>query len=241
MKYIKCNECLKEWYVKNTEIDGVTTCPFCSRRIREKKTISEMDTLGKVIYKALLDRGMDMLVSPRRLVGYLSDMAPDLKREVKIFSKTFDENYLKQYRDAFQMDLKDAEIVIKQLRYQFISEEGLSETWADMLCENCLEAIRYSKGEGLPEIIFAEIIDVGELIASIESYYHHISQIEEVITKLELEAHQRKDYIKKLENEIERLESERRRLKEDYIRKLESDTKKEDYSIFSSLIKRYHI
>ena len=37
-----------------------------------------------------------------------------------------------------------------------MEEEGIAETWADFLCDECFKAIKYYKGE-LPENTFIEI------------------------------------------------------------------------------------
>lgn len=100
-----------------------------------------------------------MLASVGKISGFLYDVVPELKKEIKIFTKTFDEEYLALYRDSFSQDLKSVELTMNKLRQFFIEEEGLSEIWADILCENCYQAVMYYHGEGLPEIMLAEISD----------------------------------------------------------------------------------
>ena len=159
MKQIKCKSCGKIWYLDNGEENYLKVCPFCESAVKEKQKIESTKNLGEAIYYALSERGIDMLSSVGKISGFLYDMVPELKKEIKIFTKTFDEEYLTLYRDAFAQDLKSVEITMNKLRRIFIDEEGLSEIWADMLCENCYQAVMYYQGEGLPEIMLAEISD----------------------------------------------------------------------------------
>lgn len=94
-----------------------------------------------------------------KISGYLLDLIPDLKK-VRIFTKTFDDDYIALYRSAFGQNENDILVTINKLKSLFIEEEGLSEVWADMLCENCQIAISYYKGRGLSDVLFAEIDDI---------------------------------------------------------------------------------
>ena len=160
MKQLKCLCCNKIWYVDDTELDSVNTCPFCSTLIRHRGSIGDIDTLGKALYKAISTEGLDLLMNSGKISGFLLDLIPDLKKEVRIFTKTFDDDYIALYRSAFDQDGKDISVTINKLKSLFIEEEGLSEVWADMLCENCQIAISYYKGECLPDVLSVEIDDI---------------------------------------------------------------------------------
>lgn len=160
MKQLKCLKCSKIWYVDDVELNSVNTCPFCSSPIRCKGTIGNIDTLGKAIYQAISTGGLDLLTSSERISGYLLDLLPDQKKEIRIFTKTFDDDYLTMYRNAFEQTENDIEVTMNKLRSVFVEEEGLSDTWANMLCENCQMAISYYQGQGLPDVLFCQIQDV---------------------------------------------------------------------------------
>lgn len=136
MKQLKCLRCNKIWYVDDPESDSVNTCSFCSTLIRHRDSIGNIDTLGKALYKAISIEGLDLLMSTGKISGYLLDLIPDLKK-VRIFTKTFDDDYIALYRSAFGQNENDILVTINKLKSLFIEEEGLSEVWADMLCENC--------------------------------------------------------------------------------------------------------
>lgn len=159
MKKIKCKSCGKKWYLDNGEENYLKVCPFCEKPLKEKQKLDDKKDLGTAIYYALSERGIDMLASVGKISGFLYDSVPELKKEIKIFAKTFDEDYLAQYRDTFNQDIRSVELTLSKLREIFIEEEGLSEAWADMLCANCYQAVMYYRGDGLPEIMIAEVSD----------------------------------------------------------------------------------
>lgn len=160
MKKIRCRTCDKKWYVDSGEEKFLSNCPFCGDPVREKGTLEDIDTLGKAIYRAVSDRGIEILENKGRISGYLFDIIPDMKREVRIFSKTFDDRYLTLYRESFGQDTDTIKLTMNRLKRMFVEDEGLSDLWAGMICENCLQAVMYYKGDGLPEVMIAEITDV---------------------------------------------------------------------------------
>ena len=160
MKQLKCLKCGKIWYVDDAKLNFVNTCPFCSSQIRFKGTIGTIDTLGKAIYQAISTGGLDLLTSNERISGYLLDLLPDQKKEIRIFTKTFDDDYLSMYRNAFEQTENDIEATMNKLKSVFIEEEGLSDIWANMLCENCQMAIAYYQGRGITDVLSAEIGEI---------------------------------------------------------------------------------
>lgn len=153
---------MQKWYVDNGEENFVMTCPFCSSSAREKQSITEIDTLAKAIFKAVSEHGIEMLTSSGRISGYLFDMVPGLKKEIRIFSKAFNSNYIALYREAFDLNIDTVKLVMKKLKTFFVEEDGLSDYWADLLCENCFQAIIYFKGKGLPEKLFIEVSEIDD-------------------------------------------------------------------------------
>lgn len=159
MKQLKCLHCNKIWYVDDMELRDVNTCPFCSNTIRHKGSVGDIDTLGKALYSAVSAEGPELLMNSEKISGYLLDLIPNLKKEVRIFSRTFNDDYIALYRSAFCQDERDSTITIKKIKNLLIEDEGLSETWADMICNSCQEAVSYYKGKGLTDILDAEIIN----------------------------------------------------------------------------------
>ncbi len=143
MKKLKCEVCSKEWYVEDSKMDEFNTCPFCEISIQEKIVISEFNSLDKAIYSAIMSRGIEILQHPQQLLGYLMDIEPKLKKEIRIFSKIFNEEYMIYVKDIFEKKGKDMEAAIEKLRYLLIENEGLSEKWVDMICGSLFGAVSY--------------------------------------------------------------------------------------------------
>ncbi|MGM9773078.1 MAG: hypothetical protein ACI3YU_10620 [Segatella copri] len=155
MQKIVCNQCGGKWYVDNADITQMKCCLYCQKPLRQKKEITTLDTLDKVIFKAVSSLGMDALSQPRQLAGYMMDIAPEFKRELRILTRTLSDEYYTIVRDAFTKDIASAELLISKLRTLLIEDDGLSESWADVLCNSYMGAIRYFHGIGLEETLLA--------------------------------------------------------------------------------------
>lgn len=160
MKKLRCKLCNATWYIEEEMFDKQNVCPCCAKELREKVDIVEFDSLDKAIYGVITKAGINILQNPRQLLGYLLDIAPELKKEIRIFSKAYNEEYLMYVRDVFEKEISEAELVLYKLRHIFIEEEGLSENWADMLCAGIWGAVKYTKGIGISTITFAEIEEI---------------------------------------------------------------------------------
>lgn len=159
MKRIKCNSCAGIWMIENADLEKLTVCPYCGVSIRGELEFSEYDSLEKAIYGAISKMGKTVLLNPRQLSGFMLDTAPGLKKEIRIFSKAVNDDYVGYIRDAFEESVEAAEKTINKLHHLFVEEEGLSDNWADMLCSGLYGAILYSKGIGKTRIINVEISD----------------------------------------------------------------------------------
>ena len=132
-------------------------CLCCQKLLRQKKEITTLDTLDKVIFKAFSSLGMDALSQPRQLAGYMIDIAPEFKKELRILTRALSDEYYTIVRDAFTKDMASAELLISKLRTLLIEDDGLSESWADILCNSYMGAIRYFHGIGLEETLLASV------------------------------------------------------------------------------------
>lgn len=145
--------------VEDTDLEKQRVCPYCTASIQEKMEFSEYDSLAKVIYGAVLKMGKNVLQNPRRLSGFMMDTAPALKKEIRIFSKTMNESYVGSIKNALEQEVEAAEVTINKLHHVFVEEDGLSDSWADMLCTELYDAILYIKGIGTTRTINVIIKD----------------------------------------------------------------------------------
>lgn len=159
MKQIRCETCSGKWFVADDDLDRQRVCPYCCSSIHGAVEFSEYDSLDKAIYGAVTRMGKDIIQNPRQLSGFMLDMAPMLKREISFFSKTITDDYVVHIKNAFDAETDSLDSVINKLHHLFVEEEGLSESWADMLCTGLHGAILYYRGIGTTRIINAEVCD----------------------------------------------------------------------------------
>ncbi|MEE0913157.1 MAG: tetratricopeptide repeat protein [Ruminococcus sp.] len=157
MKKLTCKQCNEHWYVDDESVTKQKRCPYCEAELRKKGQMS-LDTFAKTLYYITEKYGVDILYNSAKLLGYLMDIAPNYKKEIKIFKKsiTVENTYLLQ--KLFNDNYSDKKDIIVKLRYLLIEEEGLSEQWADMICDSVYQVYIYRE-KGLPEVLYVSIID----------------------------------------------------------------------------------
>lgn len=159
MKRFKCDVCSGIWIVEDTDMEKQKVCPFCASSIQETIEFSAYDSLDKVIYKAVIKKGKDILRNPKQLFGFIMDTAPNLKKETRILSKIVSDNYMEYIRDAFEQKIDVVETTMNKIHNLFVKEEGLSNDWADILCRGFYGAIQYINGVGTTKHINVKIDD----------------------------------------------------------------------------------
>ena len=190
MKRIKCDSCAGKWMIENADLEKLTVCPYCGVSIQGEVEFSEYDTLDKAIYAAISKLGKAVLLNPKQLSGFMMDMAPGLKKEIRIFSKTVNEDYVGHIKSAFEENVEAAEVTINKLHHLFVEEEGLSDNWADMLCAGLYGAILYTKGIGTTRIINAEISDYTDTTDTRDRQEKIEQGASEIIAKNDMSAYQ---------------------------------------------------
>lgn len=169
MKRLKCKYCAEEWYIKKDVVDRCNACPFCLKVLREKTVVKDMDSLDKVIYFAITDKGLDLFSNAPQLCGYFLDIAPNLKKEIHVFSRVFNSDYLRKLKNIFEQEIDEIVREIEKLKILFVEDEGVAENWANMLCDSCLNAAKYLNGLNMLEIVNAEIMDADDIFTNTSS------------------------------------------------------------------------
>lgn len=154
MKTIRCQACNHSLDVANDVYDQLKICPFCMAPLQEARKPGTYTDLGAAINAAVQHIGKEVLTNPRQLSGFLSDTAPTMTREIRIFSRTFANsysNYTTYLVQAFELEPADALLHIKKLRHLLIMEEGLSDQFADIICNAIYSASLYNRNLTPPE------------------------------------------------------------------------------------------
>ena len=159
MKKIRCQLCDGTWIVEKEDLEKQKICPYCGTSVQRKVKFETYDSLDKAIYGAILKMEKGVLQNLRQLSGFMLDTAPDLKKEIRIFSKTVTDDYASYIRTMFNQNIAEAEMTTRKLKQLFVEEEGLSESWADMICDGLYGTLLYYKGIGCTRLINVDVID----------------------------------------------------------------------------------
>lgn len=144
-KKLTCTLCRHIWYVAAGDMEQLNNCPFCGNTIRGSIEFDSFDTLDKAMLCAIQKQGTDVFLSPRKLTGYMLDLAPLLQAEIRIFSRVITDEYSRNFYEAFSCSEDGAAATINKVRYALTEREGLSENWADKICGSVLLCVKQLK------------------------------------------------------------------------------------------------
>ena len=116
MKKIRCQLCEGAWIVEDDDLDKQKVCPYCETAIQGKVEFDTYDSLDKAIYGAVTKMGNGVFQNLRQLSGFILDTAPNLKKEIRIFSKTVTDDYATYIRTLFDQDMDEAEMTVRKLK-----------------------------------------------------------------------------------------------------------------------------
>ena len=144
-KDLICKSCNNKWYVDEELLKQVKLCPFCATEYIHEKEKIIIDSVDKAIYATICEAGIEILLERNRFLAYLNDMASDYRKEIKILSKACEPKILSAILEASKQEYTDAVITMKTVEVSLIDDEGMSDKWAQMICDWFFKAIRYGK------------------------------------------------------------------------------------------------
>lgn len=179
MKRIKCLNCGMAWYVEDNFIKDIKVCTFCDNPVTSyEDEVPDNNSIVGLLCNIAKKQGTDIL-SSSRLFAYMSDLAPQLEKEIRIFSRSFNDEYLNMLQNAFVSDSDDAIHDLNKIKI-CLMDEAMSEEWADKIVESCKEAARAYKG-GKRRVVSNILIDTYKETNLLESrgadYVNNITYI----------------------------------------------------------------
>lgn len=141
MKEFNCKSCNKTWFVKLDMADEVTGCPFCLKELPKPRVIV-VDSFENAVLKIIVDYGTEIVSDRRKFLSYLTDVAFDYRKEIKILSNACDARTFVCFYELTQCAVEDARIKVKQIEKKLVDEEGIAETWAKRICDCFMSALR---------------------------------------------------------------------------------------------------
>jgi len=158
-KQIHCQLCNGIWFVDDQNLSRQIVCPYCDSPIQGKIEFNTFDSLDKAIYHVVEKRGISVFKNMKLLVSFMMDIAPNLHKEIRIFSKAVTDKYTGIIESAFNAHEEELDLIVKKLRHLIIDEEGLSSEWAETICVGIQKAVFYYKGDGTSVFINVDIED----------------------------------------------------------------------------------
>jgi len=148
MQEFICKNCNRLWYVKKEFEDDVKTCPFCALEVTNDKAPPEIivDSFENAIYKIITDKTTSILTERNKFFAYLRDIAPEYRKETNIASKSCDDKFLNTLYVSATQCHSELTITIAKLKNNLINDEGMSDSWANLICDSFLGAIQKSLG-----------------------------------------------------------------------------------------------
>ena len=122
MKEFNCKSCNKTWFVKLDMADEVTGCPFCLKEL-PKPSVIVVDSFENAVLKIIVDYGAEIVSDRRKFLSYLTDVAFDYRKEIKILSNACDARTFVCFYELTQCAVEDARIKVKQIEKKLVDEE----------------------------------------------------------------------------------------------------------------------
>lgn len=146
MMELNCTACRGQWYIEETDGMEVRYCPYCADKIWEQEKVDSFDqALSKIIRMS----GRGILRERNRLAAYLSDLAPDHRKEIRIFTKSCSDALLGLFYASDQERNMRPQAVSKAGQ-MLMDSEGLSQKWTDIVVNALVNAFGWdSDGQQL--------------------------------------------------------------------------------------------
>lgn len=137
MKKLTCNSCKKYWLIEDNDIQFQKNCPFCDRTTVKPNDSNNklVQTFQEAVAFAMATLGEDILLNPSRLSGYILDIAPKYAKEIKFFKKAIGWEYSIYIKDMYGKEAKELSVLVSKYKKILSDNEGLSNTWTDLICD----------------------------------------------------------------------------------------------------------
>lgn len=159
MKKIKCKNCQNIWVIKDKSLEHINICPFCGAKLKEEIDLEQIDSLDKLIYHVISKMGVETINDINRFTAIMIDIAPDLKKEIRIFSKNVTGIYAGFVSDIICGEINEVEPIVNKMRFLLVENEGLSENWAELICNGLHGAAKYLNGDIPTKLVDLDVED----------------------------------------------------------------------------------
>ena len=141
---IECPNCTKRWSIEKREMKQLSGCPFCLTPLKLYTDEIIVDSFGKAIYKIIIEAGIETLNQKGRFLSLMMDLTPQYKKEIRMVNKSCSQELLSKIA-AWKSPAITISHEKAKMRAILLEDEGLSESWADQICDafsGAIEAVR---------------------------------------------------------------------------------------------------
>ncbi len=124
---MKCNKCQAEWKVQK-EFDS---CPFCGASLKQPIKQGNFETVDEFFSYALETFGLGLLSDSRKLISYLTDLAPTLTREKNLLRMAIESGVYKKILSANGESDSEKESCFTRCKIILVDDYFLRSDWAD--------------------------------------------------------------------------------------------------------------
>lgn len=132
---MNCKNCHSTWFTSPEIAKSLKDCPFCHNPLYEIKPPppkADMSIIRKNISHAISyifkEYGEDVLWNKQKLIAYLSDISPALKKERRRIKLAFTVGAIEILKDAFHKNSNMKNIAINQAVACLMNEADIAET-----------------------------------------------------------------------------------------------------------------
>ena len=137
---MKCKICKTEWSIAIQGSSMQKFCPVCGNSI-VVETEKQLTTLEETLFVIKRDYGMRYLQDSARIMAYVSDLAPHLKKERVLLQYLVQCNGNALLIASLQKNDYEQQLCKKQLVARMVDELFLTETAAQTICTSFWNAI----------------------------------------------------------------------------------------------------
>ena len=121
MKSIVCPHCNSKW----ESSQSVSVCPFCHKPLISDNQLKAFDSMEILLVSVRNEYGIEVFDNAPKVKGILKDKAPELKDDIRLFSRALDSSAFKGYR--LQVGDSSLSPALQKSKYILMDEEFMSE------------------------------------------------------------------------------------------------------------------
>lgn len=140
MKECVCDNCNEHWFVKEGKEKNIKGCPFCLNEFYKPKEII-VCSFETAIQKVLASMTTEILKERNRFIAYLLDIGTQFRKEIHILSNACDDGSFLRLYDISKLSSREAKKEFSKFKCFLVEEEGISEIWAELICNSFYYAI----------------------------------------------------------------------------------------------------